>query len=220
MCGLDRGQSLPLIGMVLFLGVVFGWRPWLQRRRHGTSGILFLRSGDWRQRLRDALGIVLFACLLGQAIVAVAQPESPSLLRASVGAIVMFGGLVFLVTAQLNLGASWRIGIDEGARTGLVVTGFCRFCRNPIYLAILVFFAGYTILLPTRLSLLLLLGYFIGMRQQTLGEEAYLLRTHGDAYRDYARRVGRFLPGIGRLSWRRMISINLISPEKPPVGLE
>ncbi len=62
------------------------------------------------------------------------------------------------------------------------------------------FFAGYTILLPTRFPLLLLLGYVIGMRQQTLSEEAYLLRTHEGAYRDYARRVGRFLPGVGRLS--------------------
>jgi len=30
-------------------------------------------------------------------------------------------------------------------------------------------------------------------------EEPYLLDTHGDAYRGYATRVGRFLPGVGRL---------------------
>ena len=33
-------------------------------------------------------------------------------------------------------------------------------------------------------------------------EEPYLLRTHGDAYRAYASRVGRFVPGIGRLASR------------------
>ena len=44
-----------------------------------------------------------------------------------------------------------------------------------------------------------LVGAFIGIRQQVLAEEAYLLRTHGDAYRAYARRVGRFLPGVGKL---------------------
>jgi protein-S-isoprenylcysteine O-methyltransferase Ste14 len=32
-----------------------------------------------------------------------------------------------------------------------------------------------------------------------LAEEAYLARVYGDAYRAYARRVGRFLPGIGLL---------------------
>jgi protein-S-isoprenylcysteine O-methyltransferase Ste14 len=28
-------------------------------------------------------------------------------------------------------------------------------------------------------------------------EEPYLLRTHGDTYRDYTASVGRFIPGIG-----------------------
>jgi protein-S-isoprenylcysteine O-methyltransferase Ste14 len=59
--------------------------------------------------------------------------------------------------------------------------------------------AGYALLLPTRLSLLLLGGAFIGIRQQVLTEEAYLSRTYGATYRAYARRVGRFVPGIGRL---------------------
>jgi protein-S-isoprenylcysteine O-methyltransferase Ste14 len=31
-------------------------------------------------------------------------------------------------------------------------------------------------------------------------EEPYLLRTHGDNYAAYAARVGRFLPGLGRLT--------------------
>ena len=30
-------------------------------------------------------------------------------------------------------------------------------------------------------------------------EEPHLLATHGRAYADYAARVGRFVPGIGRL---------------------
>ena len=82
---------------------------------------------------------------------------------------------------------------------GLVMSGLYRFCRNPIFLAILIMLTGYTVLVPTRLSLSLLLGAFIGIRQQILTEEAYLLRTYGAGYRDYAYRVGRFLPGIGRL---------------------
>jgi len=70
---------------------------------------------------------------------------------------------------------------------------------NPIFFAILVMLAGYTLLLPTRLSLLLLVGAFIGIRQQVLTEEAYLSRTYGEAYRAYARHVGRFVPGRGKL---------------------
>jgi len=104
-----------------------------------------------------------------------------------------------LVVAQLNLGASWRIGIEEGSSPGLVTSRFYRFCRNPIFLAILILLTGYVLLLPTRLSLVLLVGAFIGIRQQVLTEEAYLSRMYGDAYRSYAHRVGRFVPGVGRL---------------------
>lgn len=77
--------------------------------------------------------------------------------------------------------------------------GLYRFCRNPIYLALLIVVAGYALLVPTLLSLALLIGTYVGSRQQTLAEEAYLARVYGDAYRAYARCVGRFLPGIGRL---------------------
>lgn len=200
-------RSLPLVGVVLFLVVICCWRPWLQSRRHGSSGVLLFRAGRWQQNVRDALGVVLLVCVVGQAIAAAAGPGSLSSLdeisRAPVtqvtGAVLLFGGIVLLVMAQLNLGASWRIGIDEGTSPGLVTSGLYRFCRNPIFLAILTILTGYTLLLPTRLSLILLLGAFIGIRQQVLAEEAYLLRAYGNAYRGYARNVGRFLPGVGRL---------------------
>jgi protein-S-isoprenylcysteine O-methyltransferase Ste14 len=35
--------------------------------------------------------------------------------------------------------------------------------------------------------------------QTRLVEEPYLTRSHGEAYLDYARRAGRFVPRIGRL---------------------
>ena len=201
--------SLPVIGVVALLAIVCCWRPWLQRRRHGSSGILFFRSGDWGQKLRDALGTVLVVCLLGQGIAAAGWPDALAPVRAiyhpevriwqATGALFLFGGLLLLIVAQLHLGASWRIGINEGTSPGLVTSGLYRVCRNPIFLAILITLTGYTVLVPTRLSLALLLGAFIGIRQQVLTEEAYLLRAYGDDYREYARRVGRFLPALGLL---------------------
>jgi protein-S-isoprenylcysteine O-methyltransferase Ste14 len=202
-------RFLPLVGAVLLAGIAFCWRPWLQLRRHGARGILLFRSGGRGQKLRDGLGVVLFILLVGQGVVAAGWPgllsplgvdhRSTLEIQYAAGAALLFGGIVLLVTAQLHLGASWRIGVEEGASPGLVTSGLYRFCRNPIFLAVLVIVAGYTLLLPTRLSLLLLLGTTIGTRQQVAAEEAYLLGTYGESYREYARRVGRFLPGIGRL---------------------
>lgn len=200
---------LPLIGVVLFLGILC-WRSWWQRRRYGSGGVLLFQSQRWQEKLREALGVALVLFLVGQAVMAGAvwpkslvpadatDPPAAEIWHV-IGAALLFGGIALLVVAQLNLGASWRIGIEEGSSPGLVTSGFYRFCRNPIFFAILIMLAGYTLLLPTRLSLALLIGAFIGIRQQVLTEEAYLSRTYGDAYRAYARDVGRFVPGIGRL---------------------
>ena len=199
---------LPLIGVVLLLGVLC-WRSWWQRRRYGSPGVLLFRSRRWQEKLRDALGVVLVLFLVSQAVTAAAWPKAHAGLASTdqpaaeiwqaTGTVLLFGGIVLLVIAQLNLGASWRIGIEEGSSPGLVMSGFYRFCRNPIFFAILIMLTGYTLLLPTRLSLALLVGAFIGVRQQVLTEEAYLCRTYGHVYRAYAHRVGRFVPGIGRL---------------------
>ena len=92
----------------------------------------------------------------------------------------------------------------EQQRQGQPVAGLFQSLSN---------FAGTLIAIAhTRLQLLttelqeevrqvgaMLLWAFIGIRQQILTEEAYLVRTYGEGYRQYARRIGRFLPGIGKL---------------------
>ena len=189
-----------LAGIVLFLAVGVGWRTWLHKRRYGSAGVMLFRSGRPSQNARDALAVILPVAMVGQALgVAPAPYHSGSLTQLLIGTALLLGGVVFLVAAQLNLGASWRIGIEEGARPGLVTTRIYIFCRNPIFLAMLITVAGYAVLIPTVLSWAMLVAAFIGIRRQILAEENYLLRTYGDAYRAYARRVGRFLPGIGRL---------------------
>jgi protein-S-isoprenylcysteine O-methyltransferase Ste14 len=194
--------------MLIFVAVAFLWRPWLQFRRYGTLGILLFRSREPREIMRDSMVIVWFALLLGQAVVtaapqwlarrAIVAPPAADVLSVS-GAVLLFAGLAFLMAAQLDLGASWRIGIDDDAKPGLVTDGLYRFSRNPIYLGFAVIVTGYTLMLPTFLSLTILIGTCFGVRQQALREERYLLRTYGEAYRDYASRVGRFLPVMGKL---------------------
>lgn len=187
---------LPLAGVLTMLALVSVRRPWLQRCRSA--------------HLRDAFAVALFALLLAQALVAAFAPESLPLAQAdrraaaaprhALGALLMLAGIVLLVTAQLQLGAPWRIGIDETARPGLVTSGVYALSRNPIFLALLIIVAGYLLLIPTLLSAALLAGGYLGTRLQIAAEEAYLVRTYGDPYRAYARRVGRLVPGTGKLT--------------------
>jgi protein-S-isoprenylcysteine O-methyltransferase Ste14 len=202
-------RYLPLFGIVVMVVIASVLRPWLQYRRYGTPGVLLFRSGKRSQNLRDAGLVVLMALLIAQAFTAassrhgrglsIAGPEAVHSLLQVAGAVLMLGGIALFAAAQLNMGASWRIGIKEGEAPGLVTSGLYRVCRHPIYLGVLTAVAGYTALLPTPLSLLLLAAGYAGARAQAAAEEAYLERTYGGAYREYAGRVGRFLPGIGRL---------------------
>jgi protein-S-isoprenylcysteine O-methyltransferase Ste14 len=56
------------------------------------------------------------------------------------------------------------------------------------------------LLVPSWVAIAGLAGLVVALELQVrVVEEPYLLRTHGARYADYARRVGRFAPGVGRL---------------------
>src|SRR5262245_25430860 len=148
----------PLVGLTLFFGIGILWRTWLHRRRYGHSGVALFRRVGWWDSSRDMLVLVLPVVLgvfaLGQALV----PGSTSVGRLSVfefqgavalGAGLMVAGVVLMAAAQLQMGKSWRIGIDESARPGLVTEGLYRFCRNPIYTAALAALLGLMLLAPS-----------------------------------------------------------------------
>ena len=202
-------SALPLIAVLVFYGLGFGWRTWVQLRRYGSSGIVLFRSGRPGQHLREALFVVLAVALLAEAALAAVAPRrlpglvplapaTAAVLRAT-GTVMVLGATALMLAAQLDLGASWRVGIEEGARPGLVTGGLYRYSRNPIYVAMLTALLGFALLLPSWISLGLLIGAGLGIRRHVRDEEAYLARTYGEEYRRYAARVGRFVPGVGRL---------------------
>jgi len=202
-------SALPLIAVLAFYGLGFGWRTWVQLRRYGSSGIVLFRSGRPGQHLREALFVVLAVALLAEAALAAVAPRrlpglvplapaTAAVLRAT-GTVMVLGATALMLAAQLDLGASWRVGIDQGARPGLVTGGLYRYSRNPIYVAMLAALLAFALLLPSWISLGLLIGAGLGIRRHVRDEEAYLARTYGEEYRRYAARVGRFVPGVGRL---------------------
>lgn len=67
------------------------------------------------------------------------------------GIIPATAGIAATVYAQLAMGDSWRIGVDEQENTTLVRTGPFKWVRHPIYTAMMAF--GLGLLLVTRISL-------------------------------------------------------------------
>jgi protein-S-isoprenylcysteine O-methyltransferase Ste14 len=122
------------------------------------------------------------------------------------GVAVAVLGIILVLIAQLSLGASWRIGIDEAERTDLVTTGVFGVVRNPIFSTVVLAFFGMALMVPNPLAIAGVVITVAGIEVQVrLAEEPYLRRVHGTAYTTYASRVGRFLPGLGRLRPERRV---------------
>jgi protein-S-isoprenylcysteine O-methyltransferase Ste14 len=191
--------------LALYLVFAFGVRVAVALRTTGRTGIAGLRGapplellGGGLFALSVTMGVANPILVLADALEPIADLET-DLLRV-IGFALCGIGIAGTFLAQMAMGASWRIGVDESERTELVTTGVFAACRNPIYTFMVVAWIGFALLVPTWLSIASIPVGILGIEVQVrLVEEPYLLRAHGDPYRVWAARVGRFLPGLGRL---------------------
>ena len=195
--------ALPLL-LVAFAGVILVWPVVRLRRATGVWAVTLHRNTAPGNRL---MGLVFLAIVLGLAALvagfAVYGPASVGV-WGDPGGLVLAGlllcaaGVLVIAIAQRQMGESFRIGIDD-AKTALVSRGLFRWVRNPIYSGLLALLLGVVLVIPCAASLLLGSAAAAAIAFHTRLEERHLLALHGDAYRAYAARVGRFVPGIGRL---------------------
>jgi protein-S-isoprenylcysteine O-methyltransferase Ste14 len=197
------GIALALFAVFAVLG--FGWRSWVQRRRTGSTGFKGVSgrpgSVEWWAGVGFVIALVLGAVAPTLQWVGMTEP----LLSASwvhvLGITIAIAGIAATVYAQLDMGDSWRIGVDPTETTTLIRTGVFARVRNPIFSAMILFAFGVMLVTPNPVALagfaLLLLTIEIQVRAV---EEPYLRETHGAAYVDYLAAVGRFVPGTGRVT--------------------
>jgi protein-S-isoprenylcysteine O-methyltransferase Ste14 len=192
--------ALVLLGLFGLIGV--GWRAWLQRRRTGSTGIRGIGGRIGSTEWVASLGVVTAqaAAVIGPVLQlrGLLAPVWHVAWIQIAGIVVAVLGIVLMARAQLDMGDSWRIGVDESETTALVRTGLFRWVRNPIYTAMLTFALGIALVAPNLVAILgLVLAVGTAELQVRAVEEPYLLRKHGDAYRGYTASVGRFIPGVG-----------------------
>ena len=198
--------TVAVIFVVVYFALAFGLRTALQIRRTGASGF---KGISGRPGSPEWLGGVLFAVALVLVILApmlqlaglVDPTEGLNATGAHAAGIALaLLGMVLTLVAQVAMGESWRIGIDEGERTTLVTDGPFALVRNPIFAAMIPATLGLLLMVPNVVALAGLVALTAALQLQTrVVEEPYLLRAHGEPYVQYAARVGRFIPGVGRL---------------------
>jgi protein-S-isoprenylcysteine O-methyltransferase Ste14 len=198
-------ESFPkftLAGYALFVLVSGGGRVWLQHRWTGDTGLRPMQS----RVERASFALFLLGTIVAPLAVLfeLAGHASPlhALRRPSVQllAVALFAlGFTMTVVAQIQMGASWRIGVRATERTTLVTGGLFRVVRNPIFTGVMLAIVSLFLTVPNAwtASSVLCIGLALELHVRRV-EEPYLLRAHGDAYRTYARSAGRFVPGVGR----------------------
>jgi protein-S-isoprenylcysteine O-methyltransferase Ste14 len=78
----------------------------------------------------------------------------------------------------------------------IVEAGAYRLVRNPMYLGHLIFFAGLAFVLGSWLAAAVFAVHAIWFDRRVREDEARLAGLFGDAYREYCRRVKRWIPGV------------------------
>lgn len=201
--------ELALAIYAVFVLLAVGLRALLQWRATGSTGIVV---GAARFRGAELLAGVLFgtAVMLAPAapILALADVVEPvealdTSAANATGLALAVLGLGFTLYAQVAMGRSWRIGVDPDERTELVTGGPFALVRNPIFSAMIPTGLGIALMVPSAVAITAFVALVAALELQVRAvEEPHLLRVHGETYRRYAERTGRFVPGVGRLRAR------------------
>ena len=115
-----------------------------------------------------------------------------------IGFLVMTVGLVVASVAIRQMGASWRMGIDTEAPGALATRGLYARIRHPIYSGMLLTTTGLAATTADVISMAVAVGCWVALPIQARLEEQFLLSRHGDEYRAYLERTGRFWPSTRR----------------------
>lgn len=193
--------------MAVALSTIFLLRTLLVRRRTGIDPIAEKWQDDvrgyvarWLVVLELAIvaNVALFALDAGAYRWLIPLPafDEPALQATAV--VLLVGSTVWVAVAQMQMGDSWRIGIDPDARTELVGRGLFRWTRNPIFLGMRITLLGLFLATPNVLTILIAVVGDVLIQVQVRIEEEYLESVHGDAYLEYKRSVPRWLLGRRR----------------------
>jgi protein-S-isoprenylcysteine O-methyltransferase Ste14 len=189
---------------IIFCAVCVVWRFWHQRKTtsdFGLRGIVPGRPGSagwWGGAAIVASFTLLLAIPMLETIGLLQRTAAPGW-QIATGVAVMAIGIVVTSAAQIGMGQSWRVGVRPGERTELVTTGIFGIVRNPIFSGVVLSGIGSAVLVPRAAMVAAALAALIGVEIQVrCVEEPHLRKLHGTDYNDYTRRVGRFLPGLGK----------------------
>lgn len=192
----------------LFLGYMALWRikQFRQKKQTGIDPLVMDQSTSSVQQFMNgytnlltiyAASVILIHASGVQWGSLFSRHENLSVIGVDIfGFVIGLAGLSLCLYAQIKMGASWRVGIDEKVKTQLITTGLYALIRNPTYLGLFLLNIGVWLIWPTCTIFLLNILFVLFLEIQVRCEEDYLISTHGSEYAQYKARTKRYLPFI------------------------
>lgn len=113
------------------------------------------------------------------------------------GAVAVgLAALALSIDCWLRMGSNWRMAVTPDQQTSLVTSGLYSRVRHPIYALSILLMLCTVIVAPTLPMAAIGAIHIALMVAKARNEERFLTERHGDAYRRYVRRTGRFLPRL------------------------
>jgi protein-S-isoprenylcysteine O-methyltransferase Ste14 len=172
------------------------------RAPHGqrSRGVKVVRSrkGPLEVALLTLAWIGFFVPLIWIATPVFSFAEYPlRLVPLIAGTLCLALGLWLFQRSHSDLGTNWSITLEVREQHRLITEGVYRSVRHPMYLALLLYSAGQTMVLPNWVagpSYLVALGLLFAFRVRR--EEQMMLDEFGADYEAYMARTRRLIPGI------------------------
>jgi protein-S-isoprenylcysteine O-methyltransferase Ste14 len=93
-----------------------------------------------------------------------------------------------------KMGTRWRMAVSLHGEEDLINDGPFKYVRHPIYALSMLLMACSVAVVPTIPMVVVAIVHFVLIQIKARNEERHLIEVHGDAYRRYRARTGRFFP--------------------------
>jgi len=191
---------LPLAALLAIIAVS-ALRLFSVERTHDVKAFSFGRHApiqrvaerNWKLAAGLALASAAVAWLAPGWETALGRPDWTNAAALKWGSALLFLiSVLIIATAQLQMGASWRIGVPAEGPGPLVAHGLFRWSRNPIFVGMVGAVLAMFLWSPHLVTAALLATTWTLALVQVRIEEEALREKHGDDYERYAAEVGRW----------------------------
>lgn len=192
-----------LIFFILSLGMVFAVPTYLIYKKTGINPITFGKEDNPHNYIGGVFKI-LIALLVVVFILNVFAPgfyqkfllpigymQNPTVFY--IGLVLLHLSMFWIFIAQMQMGKSWRIGIDEKNKTEFITKGLFSVSRNPIFLGMIVAIFAAFLLLPNLFTFFIAFSGYIIIQIQIRLEEEFLQKQFGNEYVHYKKKTRRLI---------------------------